>query len=256
MRMMEGPSWTSILGTDNLGRDLLGRVSRAITGSVIPVWLGSLLATLSGFAIGIGFIRLAKNNYISVFLTILSILLAIPAVVLMLGLSAIMEQNQPAYIFGILFVLILIRSMFHLINLYQRDCQLEYWQANRILGGTEFQRCYRYGICGSWLLDLLSVAVFHCNISFVIESSMSYLGLGIQEPMVSFGNILASHFDTYLRGEFRILFVVITTMTLVCYTMNIVKNLFLSYFLRKKLSDNRWAGTTSHSANIRRYVEI
>jgi ABC-type dipeptide/oligopeptide/nickel transport system permease subunit len=46
---------------------------------------------------------------------------------------------------------------------------------------------------------------FHLRTAVAIEASLSYLGFGIQEPSPSFGNMLAAHFDLYLKGQWYVL---------------------------------------------------
>src|SRR5690606_22379763 len=102
-------------------------------------------------------------------------------------------------------IVMLLRGIYFVLNCYVRDRLLGSWDANRAIGNTEHYRVFHYGFRGGWMRDLLRNLGFHLKIAVICEVGLSYLGFGIQEPAASFGNILASHFDSYLNGNFSVL---------------------------------------------------
>ena len=96
--------------------------------------------------------------------------------------------------------------------LYLRDCTLAFWVAAKAVGDSTFGVIYRYGVKSAWLPELADELAFVLIAVISIEGALSYLGLGVAEPSASFGNILASHFDGYLRGNFQVCFVVVAAL--------------------------------------------
>jgi ABC-type dipeptide/oligopeptide/nickel transport system permease subunit len=99
-------------------------------------------------------------------------------------------------------------------DLARRDAALAYWEAHRAAGGSLADRVLRYGIAGAWRAPLLALLGFLLRVAVAVEAALSYLGFGVVEPQASFGNILAAHFELYLRGEWRVLAVVAAALAL------------------------------------------
>jgi len=65
-----------------------------------------------------------------------------------------------------------------------------------------------HGILPHWLPDTLGNLAFYLKVAITVDASLGYLGFGVQEPHPSFGNMLASHFDSYMRGSWFVLVVI------------------------------------------------
>ena len=110
--------------------------------------------------------------------------------------------------------LFMVRTCLYVRDLYRQDRWLEYWQARAAMGGRLVPTLVEYGIRRSWAPHLGETLGFHLRAAVAIEASLSYLGFGIQEPGASFGNMLASHFDSYLKGEWWPLLVICAGLTI------------------------------------------
>ncbi len=207
------PSLTHPMGTDNLGRDLLLRLSEVMTRTVIPLWIGVFCSLLVGIICAFIFIHCIGHRLLGVaekiFFFLTSFVASIPISVICFGVAVVIERSN---LFSVLLPLVVLFGMqtYHTItNFYRRDQRLGFWVAHQTMGGSLAGRILRYGILRSWRQDILSLLSFQLKVAISIEASLSYLGFGIQEPDPSFGNMLASHFDLYLKGEWSILLFII-----------------------------------------------
>ena len=181
------PARSHLLGTDNLGRDILSRIifgSRSallvgIVAVVIAVILGSLVGLIAALS------REMTDNVLMLFMDSLlsfpTILLAIPVVSFFgYGLFQVMVA------IGIIFSPVFAR----LVRAEALVIKTEgYVEASRALGSSTFKIVYKHIIP-----NLLGKVIVQCSITFalavVIEASLSYLGLGTQPPTPSWGLML------------------------------------------------------------------
>lgn len=209
---LASPDWQHLLGTDAMGRDLLTRLSLSFLTAVFPLWAAVLVASFCGVVLAIVFLALSERfpSYaMKIAVTSGEILAfcgtAIPVCLVVFIWSTLHYQAGIGSVLEALFLVIMLRTFLTVRTLYLTDGQKEYWQAHKAMGGDLAKRLYLYGVMGFWRRRLLELCIFHMQMAVVIEAAMSYLGFGVQEPSPSFGNILTSHFSTYLHGSWGIL---------------------------------------------------
>ncbi len=243
--MLAFPSLSHPLGTDHLGRDLMIRISETIRFSVLPLWLSSTVATFVGASFA-AFLILGMQTRSPVLkgLTTISqsvaaLLMAIPAGVMVFAWSVWREHAGIIAVVSALSVFFVMRAFLKVFDLYRHDRYLLYWQAHEALGGSRLRLIWRYGFLSSWKRQLGELLSFHLRAAVIIEASLSYLGFGIQEPMPSFGNLLSSHFELYLKGHTEVLVVItvalIWTSSLPANVSGIIYNLSNFKNARKKV---------------------
>jgi|GEM_PF-1569586 len=199
------------LGTDNLGRDLLVRVSSAVKSSVLPLWLSAVGAGLLGVMTGL---FVCSRRYSLGVGRIFSMLGSIPLFLLVFAASVFFERTG-LWVFVLPLIFFLSIRFFNVIQLsYLRDAKKAYWTAGQAVGADRSELIWRYGISSAWLPLLVHELAFSMAVVVSIEGALSYLGLGVAEPTASFGNMLSSHFDDYLRGRMWVLVVVASAFIL------------------------------------------
>lgn len=204
--MLITPSIQHPLGTDNLGRDLLLRFSTAIKGSVLPLWTAILITNILAISAAAFAIILRSKNWIFKSLVTGSILLlsfigSIPIGILSFLWSALQEHTGIYSVISGLSALFFVRTYLYIFNLYNQDEKLGFWVAHKSIGGSLLNRILHYGILRKWKKLLIDSVIFQMQVGITIEASLSYLGFGISEPQASFGNILSSHFNLILKGQ-------------------------------------------------------
>ena len=190
--VLSPPSKEHFLGTDELGRDLLSRI---IWGSRVSLKVGFIAV---GIAITAGIIIGAISGFYgglidTVLMRFVDIMLAFPTFFLILAVISILEQS----IFTIMVVIgltnwmdvaRLVRAEF--LSLKEKD----FVSAARAVGASDKRLIFRH-ILPNALSPVFVAATFGVAGAILIESGLSFLGLGVQPPEPSWGNILTAGKD-------------------------------------------------------------
>ncbi len=186
------PSPDHWLGTDALGRDVLSRI---IYGAQISLKVGFVsvgLATLIGVLIGAlaGYYGGWVDNLL---MRLVDIMLCFPTFFLILAVIALLEPSiwNIMVIIGLtswMGVARLVRAEF--LSLKER----EFVQAARALGASDRRLIFRH-LLPNALAPVMVSATLGVAGAILTESALSFLGLGVQPPTPSWGNILTAGKD-------------------------------------------------------------
>ncbi len=224
-RMLAPMSWQHLLGTDALGRDLLHRLAGAVVSTVPLLWG----AVVSGLVLGLSVatLRLSLIKAFEVvcrlFDVAASFAVAVPTLLTVFMATILFGFYGMTSLFICLLVLCALRFYGLCVREYQESYKLGYWQAHTAMGGSQQRLLWRYGILALWRSRLLSEIVHLFRFVVIVEIALSYLGFGVQEPKPSLGNILASHYDLFLRGELQLglaillMFYLVYSLPLACW---------------------------------------
>jgi len=236
--MLALPSWQHPLGTDAVGRDLLVRIAAAFKESILPLWLAVIVATVGGGVTAAVIIDWGAGRRGGALLlgtqVVATALGSIPVGIAAFAWAVFSGGTGILPVAAAVSLLFAVRTLQQVLDLYRHDNLLGFWQAHELLGGSRWQRLWRYGFLGQWRRPLLDSLGFHLLIALTIESSLSYLGFGVQEPQASLGNILAAHFSLYLKGDWYILLVIVAALWLAAaFPSALIK------LVRRQLADPR-----------------
>jgi peptide/nickel transport system permease protein len=188
------PSWTAqgrgpyLLGTDNLGRDIMSRI---IYGSRISLLVGVSTVILAGF---VGCFLGAVAGYFGdmtdeLITKISEIFLAFPFLLMAIALMAFLGQG----LVNLIVALMITRWVQYcrvvrgeVLSLRERD----FVTAARALGGKDFYILLRH-VVPNTLASVTVIATFAMAIVIIAESSLSFLGLGVPAHIPTWGSMLS-----------------------------------------------------------------
>ncbi|MCF8053795.1 MAG: ABC transporter permease [Deltaproteobacteria bacterium] len=181
------PSFTHPLGTDQLGRDVL---SRMIWGAEISLKVG-LVATGLSLVIGtmLGMLAGYYGGWVdSLIMRFVDIMLCFPSLFLVLAVIAFLEPSiiNIMVVIGLtswMGIARLVRADF--ISLKERDFVL----AARAVGASDMRIIFHH-ILPNAMASILVAATLGVAGAILAESALSFLGIGVQPPTPSWGNIL------------------------------------------------------------------
>jgi peptide/nickel transport system permease protein len=186
--ILEKPSAEHLLGTDELGRDILSRLIWGARASIQAGVLATLLAMTIAVPIGLvaGYYRGWIDPVIS---RITDVLLAFPFLILAVGLAAILGPSllNATLALGIAAVPALIRvARGEALGLREED----YVRAAVANGASDFTIIGRH-ILPNMASTLIVQATLTIPAAIIGEAVLSFLGLGVQPPTPSWGVMLA-----------------------------------------------------------------
>lgn len=181
------PTYQHWMGTDGLGRDVL---SRMLFGGQISLLVGLVAVGIStSIGIVLGALAGYYRGWVDTFIMrLVDIMLSIPSFFLILAVIAFLTPSiiNIMIVIGLtswMGVTRLVRAEF--LSLSER----EFVQASRTLGANDTRLIFKHLLPNS-LTPIIVSAVLGVAGAVLMESGLSFLGLGVQAPQASWGNIL------------------------------------------------------------------
>jgi len=182
------PSSQYLLGTDQLGRDVLTRILYAARSSLAAACLSAALAFASGTMIGL-LAGYSSGLLDACLMRVLDVLQAFPALLLAIALVAALGPNLPNLVLtmGLLFMPRFARvARASTLSVRERD----YIAAAIGLGVSRARILYRH-VLPNIAAPLIVEASLTVTIAILTEASLSFLGLGVQPPDPTWGGMIA-----------------------------------------------------------------
>ncbi|WP_102225743.1 ABC transporter permease [Acidimangrovimonas sediminis] len=216
---LQGPSWTHLLGTDNLGRDLWSRILfgartdlfLATVAVAAPLVIGTAIGALSGYFGG---------WFDTIIMRIADIVVAFPFYVLVISLVFIMGNGV-----GSIFAAISIVSWVA----YARIVRAE----TMVLSSTDFVDALKVGGLGSGRIvfrhlvpNVVSQAIVYAmsdivaNIGVIV--TLSYFGMGIVPPTPDWGSMMADGQPFFAGGYYGLMVVPAAAVIVTSFGLSLV----------------------------------
>ncbi|MDO9563979.1 MAG: ABC transporter permease [Bradyrhizobium sp.] len=214
----EKGNWVHPFGTDNLGRDYLSRV---LYGAQISLLIGAAVMVISGLigtALGLaaGFFGGRVDMVVTFFITVR---LALPLILVALAVVATVG--------GSLWVVILVLGLLKwdrfavvMRAATQQVRVLDYVAAAEAAGASTL-RVIVGEVLPNVLPQLVVVATVEAASAILLEAALSFLGLGVQPPLPSWGLMIAEA-KTYMFFSFWLIAIPGTALAVLVFAVNMV----------------------------------
>ena len=186
------------LGTDKFGRDVLSRIiigarisfSIGFVAVFISLIIGLILGSLSGYYSGV---------VDQIIMWIINVTWSIPTLLLVIAITLALGKG-----FWQVFIAVGLTMWVEVARVVRGQVkslkEREFITAAHVLGFSDFRIITRH-ILPNIISPLIIISAANFAASILIESGLSFLGLGAQPPMSSWGSMIKDHYNYIILGE-------------------------------------------------------
>ncbi len=208
---LEGGTWDYILGTDNLGRDMLSTMLYGLRLSLVVGFCSTLLAAVLGVVLGLvsGYVGGALDATI---MRIAEVQLSFPAILVALLVDGIMRGVVPPAIQDEVAMYVLILSIglsywVHFARTVRGSTLVErnkdYVLAARVTGRHPVAIMLRH-VLPNVMGPVLVIATITLAVAIITEATLSFLGVGVPPTTPSLGTLIRIGNEFLFSGEWWI----------------------------------------------------
>jgi len=185
----DGGSSSHILGTDALGRDLLSRIIYGLRTS-LAISVSSVLVLLTiGVTVGMLAGYYGGGLLDTLLMRVTDVQMAMPFIVLAITILAVLKPTIPVLIFVLALVQWpLYARVIRGIVLVERGA--DYVLAAKAMGASDVRILTQY-LLRNLIIGVLILSTLDMAALMIGEATLSFIGLGVQPPTPSLGNIMA-----------------------------------------------------------------
>jgi ABC-type dipeptide/oligopeptide/nickel transport system permease subunit len=191
-----GPSLQHPFGVDDIGHDMFAQVFRGMEKDIQTALLVAVLSGVIGVTIGAlaGFFRGWVD---SILMRFVDLILCVPLLAVLIVLSNIWASQAGSWV--LIAVIVGILSWTYMARLVRADFlslrEREFVEASRALGASNFRIIVRH-LMPNAVATIIVNSTLTVALAIVLESTLSFLGLGIQPPDVSLGLLVSNAQDS------------------------------------------------------------
>jgi peptide/nickel transport system permease protein len=196
------PASDFIFGTDMFGRDIFTRV---LYGARVSLFVGLAVSVISGFCGAVlGVVAAQFRKLDAPIMRLMDALMSFPAILLALGIAAALGPRVSSVIAALTVAYVpagvrIVRAAALVVR------EMDYVQAARLAGASALRIIVRH-ILPNCFSPLLVHLTFIFAYAILAEAALSFLGVGVQPPLASWGNIIAEGRDYATEAWWVMLF--------------------------------------------------
>jgi peptide/nickel transport system permease protein len=185
-------SKTFFLGTDKYGRDLLSRLIVATRISLAVGFISVFISLLIGITLGL-FAGYYGSWIDKCILWLINVVWSIPTLLMVIAISLALGKG-----FWQVFVAVGLTMWVEVARVVRGQVlslkQMEYIQAARVLGFGDFRIMFKH-ILPNIMSPITVISAANFASAILIEAGLSFLGIGAQAPMPSWGAMIKNHYS-------------------------------------------------------------
>jgi peptide/nickel transport system permease protein len=183
-----GGDWKHLLGTDALGRDYLSRLIYGARVSLLIGFTAALISAVIGTTLGVlgGYFG-GKVDAVVMF--IVSVRLALPATLVALAVVALFGGSLTVVV-SVLGLLLWDRFAVVLRSATMQVRQMDYIAAAEVLGASLPRTLFK-DVLPNVMNQLIVIVTLEMAHAIILEAALSFLGLGVQPPIPSWGLMIS-----------------------------------------------------------------
>ncbi|HVR32564.1 MAG TPA: dipeptide/oligopeptide/nickel ABC transporter permease/ATP-binding protein [Acidimicrobiia bacterium] len=185
----EDGSSAALLGTDGLGRDVLSRLLYGARNSLVISVAAMLLGASVGLATGL-FAGFFGGRVDSVIMRLGDVQLAFPFILLAIAVLGVVPNRSAWHLIIVLGIPGWIIYARVVRSRVLAEKEKDYVAAARAIGASKWRRLFRYVVPSVWQVVPV-IALLDVGFLIIMESTLSFLGLGLPPPAATWGGILA-----------------------------------------------------------------
>ena len=211
------PSSQFLLGTDALGRDLFGRILYGLKNSLVIAFSGLILAAFIGIILGIlsGLYGGMIDTLVS---TLVDVRMSIPTNIIGIICATVFDASKITVV-----IVIALTGWANFTRLIRAQVmqikESQFLEASESIGSSKF-RIVREHILRNIASPIIIQATLSLNHNIILESTLSFLGLGIQSPDTSLG-LLISDGRAYMMTQWWLTIcpVIVVVLLIMCVSL-------------------------------------